>query len=73
MSEKEVSSERNRLKLQEDFSRRTFIKRSGYALAGTMLVSQGALAVCGGVLLLPGLPHCGIWRLAMVTYCKFTT
>ncbi len=45
MSEKEVSSERNRLKLQVDFSRRGFIKRSGYALAGTMLASQGVLAV----------------------------
>ena len=45
MSKKQVSSERNRLKLQVDFSRRGFIKRSGYALAGTMLASQGVLAV----------------------------
>ena len=45
MSEKKVSSERNCPKLQDDFSRRDFIKRSGYALAGTMLASQGALAV----------------------------
>ncbi|MCP4256517.1 MAG: Gfo/Idh/MocA family oxidoreductase [Planctomycetes bacterium] len=45
MSEKKVSSERNHSKLQDDFSRRDFIKRSGYTLAGTMLASQRALAV----------------------------
>ncbi len=45
MSDKKVSSERNCSKLQIDFSRRDFIKRSGYALAGTMLASQGVLAV----------------------------
>jgi predicted dehydrogenase len=45
MPEKEVSSEMNNSKLQGEFCRRTFIKRSGCALAGTMLVTQGALAV----------------------------
>jgi predicted dehydrogenase len=45
MAEKKDSSGRNCSKLQADFSRRTFIKRSGYALAGTMLASQRALAV----------------------------
>lgn len=45
MVEKKVSSESNRSKLQMDFTRRDFIKHSGYALAGTMLASQGALAV----------------------------
>jgi predicted dehydrogenase len=45
MAENRVPSEKNRSKLQADCSRRDFIKRSGYALAGTMLASQGALAV----------------------------
>ena len=45
MSEKKVSSEKNNSKLQGDFSRRGFIRSSGYALAGTMLASHGALAV----------------------------
>jgi len=45
MVENMVTSKSNCLKLEADFSRRDFIKRGGYALAGTMLVSQGALAV----------------------------
>ncbi len=45
MSEKKVLSEKNRSKLEGDFTRRDFIRRSGHALAGTMLASHGALAV----------------------------
>jgi predicted dehydrogenase len=38
-------TEKSNPKLQSDFSRRDFIKNSGYTLAGTMLASKGVLAV----------------------------
>ena len=45
MAENKISIGRNFSKSQYDFSRRTFIRRGGCVLAGTMLASQGALAV----------------------------
>jgi predicted dehydrogenase len=45
MVEKKASSEKSCQKSYKDFSRRDFIKNSGYALAGTMLASKGVLAV----------------------------
>ncbi len=45
MAENRFTPKKNHSKLQMDCSRRDFIKRSGYALAGTMLVSQALLAV----------------------------
>ena len=55
MFDRKVSSERNCSKLQEGFSRRTFIRRGGCALAGAMLASQGDMRILFSNYLVGGL------------------